>query len=244
MTPTTPRPLPAAPVDEPPSLRERAGRAALALGVLAAVAALAVTAVSVSGATPDPGADAHGHGGHVAADVPMADDLPPPADAFDTVGVLDLFGNPLRGLDGQPLRVPLDERSPARVPANAHESLPPDAGDPTEGTAEVDLLTAHLGTLDQVADDLRYTLVQRFDLFRINGLVTDAPGRPGGLDEFRALLVSVEQQAASDQPQLACPATASAIGQADGAPVDLIAGTAAVHVRDELDAIRADVGCT
>lgn len=235
------RPLPTTSDPErPPSLAGRVRTTALALGVLGVITALAVAGVSAGATTGDPLAGPDDHD-HAAAVAPLVDEgTPPPPAPGEEVGVLDLFGRPLLGPDGQPLRVPLRPPGP-RLPANPDEVYVGD-GAPAV-TTEVDLLTAHAVTLNEVANDERYTLVQRFDLFAANGLITAAPGHPGGDAAYRALLAELDQAASSAQPALACPTAASAVGSSDTVPDDLVAGLAVEQLRAEVERFREVAGC-
>jgi hypothetical protein len=174
--------------------------------------------------------------------VPMADDVPPLPAPGEVVGVLDLFGRPLLGPDAQPLEVPLRPPAP-RLPANAGEVSVPGGTPPTEGVSEVDLLTAHAVTLNEVANDERYSLVQRFDLFRANGLVSSAAGQPDGAEAYRALLAQLDQQLAADQTAIACATATSVLGYSDGVPTDLIAGLAVGQLHAEVVLARDVLGC-
>lgn len=158
---------------------------------------------------------------------------PPPPGPGEMVGVLDLFGNPVLGPGGQPLAVPLRPPSP-RLPANATAVHPPGGTPATPESVEVDLLTAHARTLNEVANDEHYTLTQRFDLFLANGLVTSTNGQSSSLAAYRGLLVTLDQQTASGQTAAACATAATARAQADGVPADLIGGPSRPQLHAEV----------
>lgn len=242
MTPTPSRPLSTA-VRTPrpaPSFRARLRATTAAVAALVVVGALAVAAVSVSGAAPGPAG--HDHAANVPVGVPLASDEPALPTADVEVGVLDVFGNPLLDLDGEPLQVPLPDLAPTRLPPDAAQ--PPAVDDPpTEGTVEVGLFEATVATLDQVATDQGYTLVERFDLLRLNGMLVDAEGQPGGLDAFRALLATFEYEVPRGNRHAACATATTALEQSDGVPVDLIAGAGVGALRAELLARRAELPC-
>lgn len=227
---------PATPGDAPDQ-RPLATRARAAATTVAAIVVVASFAAVVSAhASPDPSSTA-------AQPVTVDTDPPPPLpEPGEMVGVLDIFGRPLLGPDGQPLAVPLRPPSP-RVPANAGEVHPP-GGDPaTPESVEVDLLTAHARTLGEVANDEHYTLVQRFDLFLANGLVTAAGGQTGGLAAYRDLLASLDQQVAAGQTAAACTTAATAGAQSDGLPTDLVGGASRQELHDEVARTGDALGC-
>jgi hypothetical protein len=235
---------PGPPADDVPSARPSLGRrlraTAAATAGLVAVLAVAVAAVS-AGAAPSADDTDSDHVDHAAMGAPMADDAPPLPSPTEEVGVLDLFGRPLLGPDGQPLEVALRPPEPRR-PANAHEIYVPDGSEPTALVSDVGLLTAHAVTLNEVANDEGYTLVQRFDLFRANGLVSSASGTPSGADTYRAHLAQLDQQAAADAPS-ACSTAATVAGQSDGVPADLVAGLAVAQLHAEIELTRQSLGC-
>jgi hypothetical protein len=168
--------------------------------------------------------------------------MPLPPDAGEMVGVLDLFGRPVLGPDGQTLAIPLRPPTP-RLPANADEVLPP-GGDPAvPEVVEVDIFTAHARTLNEVATDEQYTLVQRFDLFAANGLLSPAEGSTGGLAAYRNLLSTLDQQVAAGQTSAACATASAARGQSDGVPSDLIAGPSRAPLHDEVAGTGEVLGC-
>jgi hypothetical protein len=227
----TPRPAAPAATPEPlPSTAHRVARTALVVGALALVGVIAAVGASAAGSTDRVHAPAH-HAGP--GDGPG--EAPPPPELGDTVGVLGLGGQPLVGLDGQPLQLTLAEITPP-VPANANEA-PPTSGPYTEDTQTLNVLEAHIATVQQVADDRQYSLVQRFDLLTVNGLLGAADGQSSTLSTHRAAVGGID---AGTAPCAAVTATVSAI---DGQGTDPIVGLGASSFGRRLDDARVALGC-
>jgi hypothetical protein len=221
---------PAATPDPLPSTIHRVTRTALVVGALALLGVVAAVGASADGSTDRAHAPAH-HAGP--GDGPG--EAPPPPELGDVVGVLGLNGQPLVGLDGQPLQLTLAEITPP-VPDNASEP-PPASGPYPEDAQTLNVLEAHIATVQQVADDRQYSLVQRFDLLAANGLLVAADGQPTTLSTVRAAVGGIDAGTAS------CPTAVATVSAVDGQGADPVVGLGASSFGRRLDDARVTLGC-
>jgi hypothetical protein len=213
------------------TLAARARHAAAVVAILVTVGALGSAAVAAVRTTatgpPDPSATAP----------------PPPPQLGETVGVLGLDGEPVLAPDGTPAEVVLTPSPPGPPPPDPGDRPSLEVVGPGEVVDDVGLLDAHGRTLGELARRLDYDLLETYDLFAVNDLLTPADPDRQGVGDLRRLLADSERRARFADPTAACGRLAFAAALVDGHAPDAVGGLGAGEVAAALAAQQSELGC-